>query len=364
MFRKIILSEKLQTWTQRSGVLSSVVRLSLASAALSPFIVGWFFILVIAFIALSVLSQQPTRELTEEFFMMLIFVQGLLALPTLYVVYMMTHRVEKRPLASVGLSVDRQSLREFLSGLVLGIILASSGSLALYGSGVVQIAWNPVALTPELIGWIFVSVLGWFGVAFWEELYFRGYSLQTWASGLGIGPAVVITSVSFGVLHVMTYGMKLPVLLDIAFMGVILAFLYLKTKSLWAPIGMHFANNFWSAHILPLPIEQEMNLPLLKVNDQPVPLEVPHWLFQAEFAEGKGLLDLYSWDTLPFYLFFYVVVVLLIWKLPWLRPHPEMEALWRQYVPIAQPWVQLKGWWARRRGHPRTDTTEDPPREL
>jgi len=40
----------------------------------------------------------------------------------------------------------------------------------------------------------------------------------------------------------------------------------------------------------------------------------------------------------------------MVWKLPWFRTHPEMEALWQQYVKPAQPWARLRErWWQKRR---------------
>lgn len=345
------MKERLQAWLRRPGLPSAVARILLASGALGLYRTVWFFLtfgfLITASIAFKTLGMLERSG--EMFFILFIFIMGSFAIPTLRVIRRMTQEVEQRPLASVGLRFGRHSLKEFLSGLVLGIIVASIGFLFLYWEGTFQIKWDPVSLTPLLLLKASILMLGWFGVALWEELYFRGYLLQTWASVIGLAPAVLITSILFGYIHVLTYGVKPLILLSIALAGITFSILYLKTKSLWSPVGMHFAHNFWISHILAIPYESGMLFPKITVDGQTVKAEVPKWFFQIELVGGKRLYDLYGWDDLLLSVVFCSVLALLIWKLPWFRAHPEMEALWQRYVPIAQPWAQLKAWWARRK---------------
>jgi len=344
------MKERLQAWLRRPGLPSVVARILLASGTLGFYRTIWFFISIGSFmimgIALKVLGVLERSG--EEFFVMLILILGSFAIPTLRVIRLMTQDVEQRPLASVGLLWGSHIFKEFLGGLVLGITVATLGFLSLYWAGTIQLRWDPVSLTPWLLFKAFVLVLGWLGVAFWEELYFRGYLLQTWASAIGVVPSVLITSIWFGFIHVGTYGMKPFILLDIALVGIVFSILYLKTKSLWAPIGMHFANNFWISHILAIPYEGIL-IPKITIDGQTVRAEIPRWFFQTELVGGKSIVDLYSWESLPSSLLLYGLLILLIWKLPLFRPHPEMEAFWQQYVPIAQPWAQLKAWWAKRK---------------
>jgi membrane protease YdiL (CAAX protease family) len=336
---------KLQRWASKPGLLSAVVRVGLASAGLAPFALGWIFVMTALVFGYFAIKGRPSPQ---EAFTLLSISMGLFALPALHVIYSITKRLEQRPFTSIGLRLDARSSKEFLGGMILGVLLSSSGFLYLYWSGALHVTWNPIALTLPLVGWMLVLTLGWLGVAFWEELYFRGYLIQTWASGIGIPAATLVSSFSFGTLHVLTYGREPAILLSVALGGLVLAVLYLKTKSLWAPIGMHFANNFWISHVLSIPFDGEIRF--ITVNGQPIPLRAPQLILETELVGGKRLADLYGWEVLTFDLVFYALVALLIWKLPWFRAHPEMEALWQQYVPIAQPWAHLKAWWAKRKG--------------
>jgi membrane protease YdiL (CAAX protease family) len=68
-----------------------------------------------------------------------------------------------------------------------------------------------------------------------EEFIFRGVLLHRWGVKWGIKPAIVLTSILFGVLHSNLVGLFM--------FGVIMAVLYLSTRSLLVPILAHSINN-------------------------------------------------------------------------------------------------------------------------
>ena len=69
-----------------------------------------------------------------------------------------------------------------------------------------------------------------------EEIVFRGILLQRWGQKWGIRSGVIASSVLFGVLH-----LNNPV--GLTLFGLAMALLYVKTQSLWVPIGCHALNN-------------------------------------------------------------------------------------------------------------------------
>ncbi len=339
------------------GLLSSIGRVILCSGYMGVYILPWAFIFLASIILFATLLQRVPSP--QESFALFVLVLGFLSIPTFIVVRRMT-QLERRPMASVGLGLSWQNLKEFLAGAALGLVIVIPGFLALSHNGAIHVTWNPVSLTPSSLGMLMLLVVGWLGVAFWEELYFRGYLLQTWASGVGVILAVLMTSVSFGMLHLTTYGLAPLAILDTSLMGVLLAILYWKTKSLWVPVGLHFANNFLSAHVLSIPLAQDIQLPSITINNQPVQFEALHLLFQVELREGRSLVDWENWGSFAISWILYALLALLVWRSSWFRPNPYMEALWQQYVPIAQPWAQLKSWWAKRRGQHPKDASSNP----
>lgn len=70
---------------------------------------------------------------------------------------------------------------------------------------------------------------------FVEELIFRGMLLERWAVKWRLGIAIVVQAIVFGVLHVDPVGAGV--------FGVVMALMYIRSRTLWVPIAMHAANN-------------------------------------------------------------------------------------------------------------------------
>ncbi len=68
-----------------------------------------------------------------------------------------------------------------------------------------------------------------------EEFIFRGVLLHRWATKWGITPAILVSSIVFGCLHVNPIGLSI--------FGIVMALLYIKTRTLLVPMVAHAMNN-------------------------------------------------------------------------------------------------------------------------
>ena len=75
--------------------------------------------------------------------------------------------------------------------------------------------------------------------ALFEEAYFRVFALDCLDSLAGVAAAVGISATMFGFAHVAVLA-SVPYLI---FLGVVFAFLRLKSGTVWLPVLMHFAHN-------------------------------------------------------------------------------------------------------------------------
>lgn len=75
-----------------------------------------------------------------------------------------------------------------------------------------------------------------------EELIFRGFLLNRWATKWNIHLGIILSSVLFGFLHVSPIGLSI--------VGIILSLLYIKTKTLIVPIVAHAMNNGIAAGLM------------------------------------------------------------------------------------------------------------------
>ena len=73
---------------------------------------------------------------------------------------------------------------------------------------------------------------------FTEEVFFRGFIFPALRAWLGLGLALVVSGAIFAVFHV-----DPKVMLPIFVTGVMLAWLYHKTGSIWPPLVAHALQN-------------------------------------------------------------------------------------------------------------------------
>lgn len=85
------------------------------------------------------------------------------------------------------------------------------------------------------------------GVApFVEELVFRGVLLSGLASRMRIGWAIAASAVIFGGVHLPDFGFAWYPVPALILLGLVLAWLRIRTRSLWPSITLHATNNFFA----------------------------------------------------------------------------------------------------------------------
>lgn len=88
-----------------------------------------------------------------------------------------------------------------------------------------------------------------------EEALFRGYPLQTLTRAKLVWLGVLLTSVPFAAVHLANPNATVGfTFVNTAVAGLWLAVAYLRTRSLWFPLGLHWAWNWTQASLLGLPV--------------------------------------------------------------------------------------------------------------
>jgi len=154
--------------------------------------------------------------------------------------------LEGRAFLSCGLGGARP-LARFVNGALWGLALLTAIILLLVVTGHARLAWgglSPAGIVFYALAWAGASLLT--GLA--EEVALRGYLLQTFNRGLGFWPALSITSLLFGALHVTNTGEGSIGIAAAVLGGAIMALGVRGTGSLWWSIGLHsawdYAENF------------------------------------------------------------------------------------------------------------------------
>lgn len=221
----------------------------------------------------------------------------------------MVRRFDRRSIASLGLGLHSHWLRELSIGLFLGAFFVSAIVTVQLATGTLELEASGLAVG-FLAQKTVLHVLFFTGVAFFEELLFRGYLLQILAEGFGdfagyVGQsgrlgavsrdaadtlgkvaAAILLSAPFGVLHYFNTGGTLIGAISAGTAGLVLCLAYFRTRSLWIPVGMHTTWNLFIAWVFSLPVSGETfpDAPLIATPSG------PEWLSGGTFGPEGSIL--------------------------------------------------------------------------
>jgi len=149
-----------------------------------------------------------------------------------------------------------------------------------------------------------------------EELLFRGVILRLLAEWSGTWIALGGSAVLFGVVHAFNPGATWFSTLAIALeAGVLLGAAFIVTRSLWAPIALHFAWNFFEGPIYGTQLSgMSIGRPLFDAH-----VAGPTWLTGGAFGPEAGVPALLTCSAAAFALLAYANRTGSVVPCPWLR---------------------------------------------
>ncbi len=178
---------------------------------------------------------------------------GIAVSALLFSSWVMLRGVERRRFAALGFPLGGETWRGLLVGVAIG-----GGFMVVLVAFQVSVGWLKLEVaTGTLAGWLgsVGSVALLLAVAATgEELLFRGYAFQVLVEAVGAPLAVVVSSAAFGALHIFNPEVGLVAVLNIGLAGAIMATAYLRTRSLWTAIGVHWAWNWMMSAVFDLPV--------------------------------------------------------------------------------------------------------------
>jgi membrane protease YdiL (CAAX protease family) len=126
----------------------------------------------------------------------------------------------------------------------------------------------------------------WFAAA--EEVMFRGYALQTMTRAGYAWIGILLTSLAFAVAHLGNPNVSpFFTFTNTALAGVWLGLAYWKTRSLWFPLGLHWAWNWTMGSLVGLPVSGITEIapaPLFQTT-----LHGPQWLTGGAYGVEGGV---------------------------------------------------------------------------
>ncbi len=205
--------------------------------------------------------------------------------------------VDFRPLADWGFHINRRWWLDLFFGMVLGAVLMGAVFAAEWLLGWVEVTgfWSTPAGVPFAVAILAPLVLA-IVVSVSEELLARGNQLLNFAEGFrfwglrwSVLVAWIISSVIFGLLHVLNPNSSWLSTGYLIFYGAFLGMGYVLTGELALPIGLHFTWNFVQGSVFGFPVSGR---PLYMVSVLDTQQAGPDLWTGGAFGPEAGLLGL------------------------------------------------------------------------
>lgn len=169
---------------------------------------------------------------------------GALLLTALFALY------ERRRVTDYGLPLRQAFRARFWEGIAIGIASAGIVAIGMIATGAMRV--DGLALSGSHVA---IAALAWLGcnivIGFGEELWYRGYILQTLWKALGFWPAAIVLALIFTSDHYFfKRGENLYDVVTLFSLGLMMCYSVLRTGSLWFAIGFHIAFDFMQLFVI------------------------------------------------------------------------------------------------------------------
>ena len=167
----------------------------------------------------------------------------------------------------------RGSLKDLWFGLFLGAISITVIFIVLMATTNVTLI-NSLS-NPQFSVFSITFLILFILVGISEEMFFRGYVMSTMASrGNKKWVIYVVSAVIFSLAHVGNPNVSIIGLVNIALVGVLFAYMFDATKSLWLPVGYHITWNYFQGNVFGFAVSGT----------------TPNGIYGVEVAEGRDWL--------------------------------------------------------------------------
>jgi len=244
---------------------------------------GWrillFLVLVLFLYYVSATIAKVSRVVPPQSYLFLFYIIVFLS------TYLVVRFVDHRRFGSTGFPIHGRILKEFLLGVIIGtaMICAVAGFEFLIGAVKFIPRFNLTLLT--VLKNFGVSFLMFGFLALGEELLFRGYPFQTLMEGTGPVVATISVSIVYGFLHSSSQYSGLLALVNTSLYGMCFCLAFLKTRSLYLPIGIHFSWYLVQSFFFSLPVSGLITNRTLFIPDD----FGPDWLTGGRYGPDGGI---------------------------------------------------------------------------
>ena len=165
----------------------------------------------------------------------------------IFVVWALWKLFDKKKMKDLGLISIKRGWKDLIKGLLFGAI---SMALVLAVLVVTNSAYLVQPLSSPKFSMSALSGLAIFiFVGFGEEIFSRGYCLTVLKQTENRWVPVVVSSIIFSVMHGMNPNVTVIALLNIFLVGLLFAYMTIRSGNLWMAIGYHITWNYFQGNV-------------------------------------------------------------------------------------------------------------------
>ncbi|MDF2538207.1 MAG: putative rane-rane-associated aminoterminal protease [Herbinix sp.] len=151
----------------------------------------------------------------------------------------------KRPLTNMGLGAFKINVKELFAGLLFGIASITIVFVMIVATGNAYVESFVPRFSSDTVIYLLLFIM----VGFAEEIYGRGFVMSTLRQTRNIPVVVIVSSVIFALLHSSNQGISILAYVNLALVGVLFAYMYIKSDNIWMPIGYHITWNYFQGNV-------------------------------------------------------------------------------------------------------------------
>lgn len=154
---------------------------------------------------------------------------------------------EKKPIRLMGLTSIRSSYKDLIFGLVFG-----AGSMVLVF--VILLATKSISMvnsffSPNFSIWFLTDIILFVFVGINEEMFARGYCMSVLKQTKNKSIIVIVSSIIFSLMHSLNPSMSVVSYINLFLVGVLFAYMFIKSNTIWLPIGYHITWNYFQGDV-------------------------------------------------------------------------------------------------------------------
>ncbi|PKM95908.1 MAG: CPBP family intramembrane metalloprotease domain-containing protein [Firmicutes bacterium HGW-Firmicutes-1] len=154
---------------------------------------------------------------------------------------------DKKPYSFIGITSIKEGYKQLIIGMFMGIISISFVFVILLMMGDIKLENSLIEpnINPSIVYYFVLFIF----VGISEELFSRGYCMTVLKQTNKRWIVLLLPAFVFSVLHINNPNIEFIGLLNIFLIGLLFAYMFIRTCSIWMPIGYHITWNFFQGNV-------------------------------------------------------------------------------------------------------------------